>query len=315
MCFELVRARAARRSDARPESQVPVCKSRACPRISGAARLVSTLLCQVDLVTAAKSVKEDFYREKRLQGAADSPYVTCVDGGVAAPRSARADAMTSACIVEAGGSETVRVVDAPSAVTWGNEACGAGRSARPAASGASAGGSARAMGPPSGRCDQISVDRGSVIHMGQGDWAISGRFLPKAGAGRSAHPGLPEPSDLIRWFGEMPSGPRLALSGARVDQRRRHCGRLERLFTDQRLNPSGSGGASVSPGWGVEDGHHASRSARLPASHLRENISVDSSANAGRSARSHIRLRLHQRAQPAAAGRSACMQCPDLHKS
>lgn len=76
------------------------------------------------------------------------------------------------------------------------------------------------MGPPLGKCDKISVDRGSVIQMGQGDWAISGRFLPKAGAGRSAHTGPLQLSDLIKWFGEMAERPAAGAVNVRVDQRR-----------------------------------------------------------------------------------------------
>ncbi len=110
------------------------------------------------------------------------------------------------------------------------------------------------MGPPLGKCDKISVDRGSVIQMGQGDWAISGRFLPKAGAGRSAHTGPLQLSDLIKWFGEMPERPAAGAVKVRVDQRRGTATASKKMFTDRRPNPSGPGGASVWPEWGVGGG-------------------------------------------------------------
>lgn len=55
-----------------------------------------TWIGQLSIGWPSGRVKEDFYREKPLQGVIDLSPLTCKDAGAPAPRSARCRAMTSA---------------------------------------------------------------------------------------------------------------------------------------------------------------------------------------------------------------------------
>lgn len=216
--------------------------------------------------------------------------------------------MRSACTVEAGGNETVSAVEAPSAVTCGNGARGAGRSARPAASGASAGGSARAIGPPSRpvRLDQRGPwlgyphgpdGRGQLRPISsEGGARVDQRIL-----GRPNHPTSSDGS----WKSRAARGWRCRGAGRSAQTALRGA---ERMFTDQRPNPSGQAERVCRRGGGVVTREKIGVAAGVR--HMRDNISVDSKANAGRSAWSHNRLRLHQRSQPHRRGEISAYAAP-----